>query len=64
MYGLSRPMDNNISLYVQRYVQNIPYSASFFIIGILANFRVIISIGIKNWTKTEYWILNIKTYEK
>lgn len=36
------PWDTAISLYVQRYVQNIPYSSSFFNIGVfMANFEAI-----------------------
>lgn len=48
---LRDPWDTAISLFKQRYVLNIPYSASFFNIGVfLSNFEAIIS----------YWLKKIK----
>lgn len=46
---LRDPWDTAISLFKQRYVLNVPYSASFFNIGIfLANFEAIIVFWMKN----------------
>ena len=46
---LRDPWDTAISLFKQRYILNVPYSASFFNIGIfLANFEAIIVFWMKN----------------
>lgn len=46
---LRDPWDTAISLFKQRYVLNVPYSASFFNIGVfLANFEAIIVFWMKN----------------
>ena len=57
------PWDVAISLYKQRYVTNIPYSASFFNIGVfMSNFEAI-NIFWKNQIKTNENLLDIR-YEE